>query len=162
MSATVRRLATPVVVGTGLAIVLGAGVAGAYYQSGLASSGSGNATPIATTPLTLTTTGSVSTGLYPGGSGANVTFSVTNPYTRPIAVTGVSLAGSITVVPVSGRTCVTTGVSVSAPTSGLPVSVPASGTVSVTLTGVVTMSAAAESGCQGATFTVPFQVTGKL
>lgn len=163
MNALVRRLATPAVVGTGLAVVLGAGVATAYLGTVVQSTGSGSATPVAAnTPLTLTATGSVGTGLFPGGPGADVTVSVANPYEMPVDVTGVVAAGAVVVDPLPGRTCAGHGVAVSTPSAGLPATIPASSTGSVTLTAVVTMDANAESGCQGATFTIPFQVTGRL
>lgn len=158
----VHRLAVPVS-GAALLTVLGAGLAFAYYGSNVSTSGTGRATPIATSTVTLTVTGTVSTNLYPGGAGASVTISVANPYSRPLAITGIAATGSVTVTPVPGRTCANTGITVNAPTSGLPVSVPASTTVSnVTLPGTVKMGTGADNGCQGATFQIPFQVTGQL
>lgn len=158
-----RRLATPAFVGTGLAVVLGAGVASAYLTSNVAATGTGTATPLSdTTPLALAATGSVGTGLYPGGPGADVTITVTNPYGEPVDVTAVVAAGAITANPLPGRTCATHGVTLATPSAGLPATIPASGSDTVTLTAVATMSLTADSGCQGATFTIPFQVTGQL
>lgn len=162
MNAVVRRLATPAVVGTGLVAVLGAGVATAYYGSTVAESATGSATPTPVTPVTLAATGSASAGLYPGGPGANVTVTITNPYTRAVTISGVAPAGTVTAAPVAGQTCATHGVTVTAPASGLPVTVPASSTSTVTLAGVVQLGGDAENGCQGAAFTIPFQVTGRL
>lgn len=162
MNAVVRRVATPVVVGTALAVAFGAGVAGAYYRSAVRETGTGTATPVAADPFTLTATGAVGTGLFPGGPGADVTVTITNPYTRPITVSTVAAAGVVSATPVAGRTCATHAVAVAAPTSGLPVTVPASSSRTVTLSGAVTMGTTAESGCQGATFSVPFQVSGSL
>ena len=161
MSAVLRRVMTPAVVGTGLAVVLG-GAAAAAYRAGVSTSGTGGATPAAATPLTLTATGTVSTSLYPGGPGADVTVVVTNPHGVPVTVTGVGAAGAVTATPVEGRVCATHGVTVVAPVSGLPAVVPARSSVTLTLRGVATMGLAAESGCQGASFTIPFTVTGRL
>jgi len=159
----VRRVATPAIVGTGLAVVLGAGVAGAFYQSNVQSTGTGTATPIsADTPLGLSATGAVGTGLYPGGPGVDVTVTITNPYTRPVTVLAAAAAGAVSATPVAGQTCATHAVAVTAPSSGLPVAVPANGSVSVTLQDVAQMGTNAENGCQGATFTIPFRVSGRL
>ncbi len=163
MNRAVRRVATPAVVGTGLFAVLGMGVAGAFYQSNVQSTGTGKATPAAaTTPLGLSATGAVGTGLYPGGPGVDVTVTITNPYSRPVTILAAAAAGAVQAVPVSGQTCATHGVAVTAPSSGLPVTVPANDSVSVTLQDVAQMGSNAENGCQGATFTIPFQVTGRL
>jgi hypothetical protein len=143
--------------------VLVAGLAYASYQTLVAPSGTGSATPVNALPLTLDVTGTVSTDLYPGGPGASVTITVANPYARPISVTALTTAGDVVVTPLSGRTCATTGITVQAPDSGLPLTVGANATsASVTLPAVVKMGTSADSGCQGATFTIPFKVTGQL
>ena len=159
MNAALRRVATPVLAGSVLALLAG-GAAVAYYKSNVATSGTGSAATAATQAVTLNTTAAVSTGVYPGGPGADITISVTNPYARAIAVNAIAINGTITIAGASG-TCTTTGLAIAAPTQ-LPVSVPASTTLSVTLTSVVKMGLTADSGCQGATFTIPLQVTGQL
>lgn len=162
MNVVVRRLATPALVGTGLAVVLGAGVAGAYYESNVKSTGTGKVTPVDATPLTLDATGSAAAGLYPGGPGADVTVTITNPHTRPVTVSALTAAGAVGVTPLAGQTCATHGVAVAAPGSGLPVTVPAQDSVTVTLTGAAAMGSNADNGCQGATFTIPFHIAGQL
>jgi hypothetical protein len=157
MNATARRITTPVV-GAALLVVVGAGVALAYYRSNVAASGTGSAAAAATSTVTLSVTGNVATGLYPGGPGADVTFNVTNPYSTPITLTGVT-AGTITL---SAGTCTTSALTVVSPATGLPATVNGGATASVTLTGVVKMGLGATSNCQGASFAVPFQITGKL
>lgn len=162
MNRTVARVATPVAVGTALAFVVGTGTAWAYYGGMVKQTGTGSATPVAATALSIAATGSVSTGLFPGGPGADVTISVTNPHSVPVRVTSASSAGAVVATPLAGRTCATHGVTLATPTSGLPATIPAGGTASITLAGLAKMGTSAENGCQGATFTIPIQVVGTL
>lgn len=162
MTALLRRVATSTT-GTCVAIVVAAGIAAAYYTATPDLVGTGSATPLDTSStLTLTATGTVSTGLYPGGPGADVTVTLANPYAHPVTVTQVVGAGAITASPLGGRTCAAHDVTLAAPSAGLPATVAASSSVSLTLPGVAVMGATAESGCQGATFTIPFHVVGQL
>lgn len=155
-----RRVATPVV-GTAVAVVALAGVAGAYYQSTLATSGTGSAKTASLQTVTFTVTGVASSaGLYPGGAGADLTVTVANPYGQAITVQSLASAGTVTATGGTG-TCTTTGITVATP-GGLPATVDASSTRTLTLTGAVTMGLTADSGCQGATFTIPLKVTGQL
>lgn len=158
-----RRAAVPALAATAAAVLV-TGVAYASYASGVAPNGTGNAQVEAAKTLTLDVTGTVSADLYPGGPGASVTITVANPYAgRSITVTGIASTGDVTVTPLPGSTCTTTGITVHAPASGLPFTVAAGATsTGVTLPAVVKMGTSADSGCQGATFTIPFQVTGKL
>lgn len=159
---TVARVVTPVGIGTALAFVVGTGTAWGYYSGMVTQTGTGSATPAADTPLSIAATGSVSTGLYPGGPGVDVTLSVTNPHSVPVVVTAVTSGGTITATPLAGRTCATHGVTLGAPTSGLPATIAAGATATVTLGGVATMGMTAENGCQGASFSIPVKVAGKL
>ena len=130
-----------------------AGVATAWYSVSGAT-GTGSATPLDTSAtLTLTANGVVSGGLYPGGPGADVTVSVTNPYAHPVTLTAAT--GTVAV------SCTTPDVTLATP-GGLPVTVPASATTPVTLTGLVAMGTGAGNDCQGATVTVTFRLTGRL
>ena len=163
MTRLVHRVCTPAAVATGLVVTVLAGAAAAAYRSGVASTGTGRATPAAAgATLTLAANGAAGTGLYPNGPGADVTVTVTNPYAGPVTVTAVAAAGAITATPAAGRTCATHDVTLVTPSSGLPATVPASGTATITLRAVVRMGPAAESGCQGASFTMPINVTGTL
>ncbi|HEU0131551.1 MAG TPA: hypothetical protein VFQ85_11245 [Mycobacteriales bacterium] len=160
MNATARRVAVPLI-GTAVVTVTLAGVATGYYRSVIAPTGTGSAGAANVTAPTFTVTGTVSTGLYPGGPGATMTVTVANPNTRPIAVQSLASAGTVTVSGASG-TCTTTGLSVASAPTGLPATVGAGSTVTLTLTGAVTMGLTADSGCQGASFTIPLKVTGQL
>jgi hypothetical protein len=162
-----RRLAVPAVASSA-AVVLLAGAAVASYRTSVATTGTGPAAVQQAKTLTLDVTGTVSSNLYPGGPGATVSFSVTNPYTRAVSLTGIVATGNVVVSPLPGKTCATTGITVATPT-GLPIELekldPANGldgVTSVTLANVVKMGTSADNGCQGATFTIPFQVTGQL
>jgi hypothetical protein len=160
MNAIVRRLTVPVVTAAVVTVVT-AGVAVAWYQSSVRSTGAGGGTTVAAQTVTLSTTGAVSTGVYPGGPGADITISVTNPYaTLPITLKSIAINGSIGIAGASG-TCTTTGLAIAAPTQ-LPATINGGATLSLTLTSVVQMGLTADSGCQGATFTIPLQVTGRL
>jgi hypothetical protein len=139
-----------------LAAALGAaGIAvAAWLSSGSGRPGVSAGTALA--PTTGTVAGSaVTTGLLtPGTSGtAIVTVTNPNPYTvkiLTIAPNGAATAGG------GVGTCATTGVSFSAQQPGVTLAAKASTTL--TLPGAVAMSTASETGCQGATFTVPVTV----
>ena len=141
-----------------VAVVLAGGVAYAAWTS----SGSGTATAKAGTasaPTTTTLGGSAVTSgfLYPGTSGDAV-IQVNNPNSYPVNVTAIAPAGAVTASGGSG-TCTTTGVSFSTqnPTSGN--SIGANSSATLALKNAVAMSANSDSGCQGATFTIPVTVT---
>lgn len=135
------------------------GAAYAYYATTMSTHGAGTASAAGTRTVTLAVDGTVSTGLYPGGPGASVTVSVTNPYATTLTLTAVS-AGTPVVTPASGRTCADAALTVAQPASGLPFAVAGGATASATLARVVSMGAAAGNGCQGATVVVPLRVTG--
>jgi hypothetical protein len=140
-----------------LAAALGAaGIAVAAWLS----SGSGRpgvSAGHALAPTTSTVAGSAVTSglLLPGASGtAIVTVTNPNPYTvrvLTIAPTGAATASG------SAGTCTTTGVTFTAQQPGITLAARAGTTL--TLPGAVAMSTASETGCQGATFTVPVTVT---
>lgn len=157
MNALLRRVATPAVVGTGLAVVLGAGVASAYLVAGVATSGSGTATPANPGPLVFEVVGSVGDGLYPGGPGATLTLSVVNPYDQEITIESLVVTDTVTAVP---ATCANPALTISA--TDLPMTVDPDSVGNLVLSGVVSMGVGADSACQGATFGIPLKVTGRL
>ena len=136
------------------------GIAWAYWSAGGAGTGSGANGTLAALSLSP---GSPAAGLYPGGS-TNVVLTASNSNTSIVKI------GSLLLDTSQG----TSGFSVDAGHSGCSVatlgfstqnnggagwSVPArvgvvNGTLSITLTNALTMTAAAASACQGATFTV--------
>jgi len=136
------------------------GIAWSYWSAGGTGTGSGANGTLAALSLS---SGSPAAGLYPGGS-TNVVLTASNSNTSIVKI------GSLLLDTSQG----TSGFSVDAGHSGCSVatlgfstqnnggagwSVPArvgvvNGTLSITLTNALTMTAAAASACQGATFTV--------
>ena len=132
-------------------------VSAAWLASGSGSgyAKAGTASPLTTVDVSASTTAT----LYPGVSG-DVTLRVSNPNPYPVQVTAVSAgAGSVTPDAAHAAGCTTTGVTFNNQT-GLNINVPASGATTATLSGAASMSNASSNGCQGATFTIPVNLTG--
>jgi hypothetical protein len=142
-----------------IAISLAAGIAYAAWTT----NGSGSGYAKAGTANSLTTvdaSGSVTTTLVPGGSG-DFAVTVSNPNAYPVAVSAVTLNGSVSGSGGIG-TCSTTGVTISqsAINATLPFTVPAGGTHTDVVSAGASMNNTSDNGCQGATFTVPVTLTG--
>ncbi len=107
--------------------------------------------------VTLTTTGSPSSALVPGGT-ADVVLGVHNPNAFSVTLVSVSGGpGSITAD--SGHPgCTTTGVTFTDQT-GLNIVVAPSGTTTVHLANAASMGSSSSTGCQGATFNIPVTIT---
>jgi hypothetical protein len=150
-----RKLVTVAVAVVALAA---AGLVSAAWLANGTGSGyakAGTASALTTVDVSASTTAS----LYPGVSG-NVTLRVSNPNPYPVRVTSVTNGtGSITPDAAHAAGCTTTGVTFTNQT-GLTLDVPASGATTQTLNGAATMSNASSDGCQGATFTIPVNLTG--
>jgi hypothetical protein len=131
-----------------LALVLPAGIGVGY--AGWGSSGTGSGEAKATTAVSLTVApGAASSQLYPGATG-DVKFSVTNPNTYPVTVTGWT-AASVTGTDKAG--CTAAHFTLNTGTIAAP-GVAAGATSTVTVTGGIAMTAAAPDACQGAAVTV--------
>ena len=133
------------------------GAAMAYYSARASSStvvevGSARAVSV------VAATGTPSTPLYPGGVG-DVTLTVDNPNSFPVRIIdlGPSPAAPVTANGGVGP-CTMTGVTVSSLT-GLDIVVPPGDGDVIDVPGAVTMGPASQSGCQGATFSVPVSLT---
>ena len=137
------------------------GAAYGYYATTMAAQGTGTASATGTRTVTLAVTGTVSSGLYPGGAGGSVNVSVTNPYASTLTLTAVT-AGTPVVTPAAGRTCANAALTVAQPASGLPFALAGGATATATLADVVTMGTSADNGCQGATVVVPLRLTGRV
>jgi hypothetical protein len=140
----------------GIAVALAAsGAAYGFWSS--AGAGTGTSRTPTVSAITLSA-GTPVSRLYPGGT-SDVAVSMTNPNTFPVRVSSIALDSSLG----------TGGFSVDASHSGCGLSVlsfaaqsnggdgwtiPASGSLSVDLTGSLSMTLAAANACQGATFTV--------
>jgi hypothetical protein len=118
--------------------------------------GGGTGTATATSAQNLTTSVATTTAqLYPGITGANLYLKVNNPNPFAVAITSVNANGAA--VPDAGHpACSTTGVSFA--NTAVTQTVPANGSSSFTAAGV-SMTNASDTGCQGATFTIPVTFT---
>ncbi len=119
-------------------------------------SGGGTGTASATSAQNLTTSVATTTAaLYPGVTGADLYLTVNNPNPFPVTITSVNANGAAT-ADAGHPTCVTTGVT--STTTAVSKVVPAGGSTSFTVPSVA-MSNASDTGCQGATFTIPVTFT---
>ncbi len=135
----------------GTTAVAGTGVGYAYWTS--TGHGTGSAT---TGTISLTADDANVSGLYPDGS-VPVSFTVTNTSdSGSLDITAVT-AGTVT-TPAGGCTASTVSF---APDAPLPTDIAASGGTAI-VSGTASMTTAAENACQGATFTIPLTVTGRL
>jgi hypothetical protein len=145
-----RRKVAALIVGT--VGVLAASTAFAAWTVG----GGGTGTATATSSANLTTSVATTTAqLYPGITGADLYLTVNNPNPFPVAISSVNANGAAT-ADAGHATCVVTGVSYA--TTAVTQTVPANGNVSFTVPSV-SMSNASDTGCQGATFTIPVTFT---
>jgi hypothetical protein len=134
-------------------VALGVGVAFAAWNV----SGNGNGSATATSALALTASPATTTAqLYPGITGANLYVTVGNPNPFQVTVTSVAPNGPATADALHAA-CSVTGVTFTTTTVSQIVS--AGGNATFTVPGV-SMSNASDTGCQGATFTIPVTVSG--
>jgi hypothetical protein len=161
-SPTIRR-SVLALAATGTAVIISASVLAAWLSSGSGSaySKAGSSQAIST----LDASASTSATLYPGVSG-DATVKISNPNPFAVRVTAVSLNGNNSDITAdSGHaSCSPTGVSFTNQT-GLSIDVPAesggtNGTTTATLSGAVSMSSSSADACQGATFTIPVNMSG--
>jgi hypothetical protein len=139
----------------GAAVLAVCGIATAFAAWTVGGGGSGTAT--ATSAQNLTTSVATTTAsLYPGITGANLALTVNNPNPFAVTITSVNANGAAVPDAAHASACVTTGVSFA--TTATTKTVPANGSSSFTIPGV-SMSNASDTGCQGATFTVPVTFT---
>jgi hypothetical protein len=133
------------------------GVAYAWLTASATGASSASTSPFAPVTVAPLAVGDTTTAdLQPGGSG-DVVLRVSNPNPFPVTLIAVAANGAVTA---SGGTgvCTTSGVSF-INQSGLTDPIAASGISIVHLTSAATMSAASQSGCQGATFAIPVSIT---
>lgn len=137
-----------------LTVMLTAGVAVALWTAN--GSGSGNARALTAQTVTVTaTTGAAD--LYPGFTGGDVHFTLTNPNPYPVTFDTMT-AGAITSS--NPGACPASNVSATG-ASGLSLAVGANATSAAqSIANVVSMQSSAPDGCQGVTFTVALTLTG--
>lgn len=163
------RLMPVVVAGATLGIGACAGTAYAYFSAtgtGSGQTGVGKLLPVSVEQTTAT----VTSPLYPGGTGT-LMLTLTNPNAFSVTVVGVVQDGPVTVTgggsactSGTGATPGTSGVAVaSAAATGLDLSVAAGPSVSTTVTiaSGSTMSTTSNTTCQGASFHIPVTVTAR-
>ena len=136
-------------------VIIAAGSATAYWAASGGGSGSGSTGAAAAVTLSPATP---TAALYPGGS-ASVVLTVTNPNSFPVRVGSLGLdtgQGTSGFAVDGGHTgCVLSILSFTTQTNaGAGWTVAGSGSLSVTLTNALSMTAAAANACQGASFTV--------
>ncbi|MCU1363403.1 MAG: hypothetical protein JWM55_1231, partial [Acidimicrobiaceae bacterium] len=144
-----------------LVVGLGTGTAFAFFTT----LGTGSGTASVGTPLSVTVeqaTGTVTNLLYPGASG-DLKVTLDNPNSYPVTIVAIQGNGPVAVSSAGIGTCNTTGVAV-VTQSGVSIPVasdanPPNNPVSVVVSDGVSMDATSDSGCQGATFSVPVLVT---
>ncbi len=150
------------------AAVLGALILGIAFANWTATgSGSGTAKAVTANVSAVTTdpTGAQA-DLYPGFTGGDLFFKITNPNPYAVSFDKYTL-GAITMEDGSGACSTATG-NVSVPTtertlpSGSEITVPADTTVPVSrsIADVVSMNSGAANECQGDTFTIAITLTG--
>lgn len=138
----------------GVTVLLTAGLAIALWSSD--GTGSGNARALTAQTVTVNaTTGTAD--LYPGFTGGDVHFTLTNTNPYPIMFTDMT---SSTVTSSNQGACPAANVTV-APATGLSLNVGANVTSgALSIANVVTLASGAPDGCQGVTFTIALNVTG--
>jgi hypothetical protein len=148
----IRYTSAVLIAGTGG--FFGIHAASAYWTA--SGAGTGSATTGTMAVSVSATTGTPGTPLLPGGTG-DVSLKVNNPNGFAVTLTAVTGNGSITAAGGAGS-CTTTGVTFSAQT-GLSQNIPGNSTdVDVDLPGAASMNATSQTGCQGATFTIPVTI----
>ena len=136
------------------ALLLGGGVAVALWST----TGIGTGSAKADTVQVATVTAATGTAdLYPGFTGGDVYFTITNPNPFPVEFTAMTAGAVVSSDPTN---CPASNISVSGAT-GLSITMPANTTSSTqSIADVVTMVLAAPNGCQGVSFTIPLQLAG--
>ena len=145
------------------AVLATAGVAFALWSA----TGTGSGTASATTAVTATvnpvncTPSPACVDLYPGYTGGDVYFTITNTNPYPITFTDMA-AGDVTVDAAHAAAgCAATNITVDSPVTGLSLVAPANSTTSqLSIADVVTMISTAPNACQGATFDIELTLTG--
>lgn len=133
------------------------GVAAAHWTAG--GSGSGQASTATLQPLEVTA-GTAPPALYPGGV-ADAVIVVSNP--NPFAVSITAIAPGEGALSVSGGSgdCTVPDVQLTAPGASFLADLDAiepGGPITITLPGAAAMGTLAESGCQGASLSIPVTV----
>lgn len=144
-----RRSATVALVVAG-AVAFSGGTALGYYTTGI--DGTTVTASAENGTVTLQAAAADTGPLHPGGPSADVIVTVTNPFSAPLVVSGLTA---------SATGCTNPDLQVHQP-GGLPFTVPAKGTATHRLTGAVGLGLVATQDCQGAGLAVTYTVTGRV
>ena len=150
------------------AVLVGGGVAVAYWTTTGTGTGAGTV-GAGTTQVTVVQDSTVS-GLVPGGPAQDLDFTVSNPTSGPLQISGVAVSVAVASSP---GTCTPADFSVtqpSKPSGGTPLQVPAGGSLSFTSAGggatggtgaAISMvnSGSNQNGCKGATLDLTYTVS---
>jgi hypothetical protein len=138
--------------------VIGVTVGGGLAWATWTASGTGNGQARATTAQVVTVTAALGAAdLYPGFTGGDVHFTLTNPNPYDVTFTSMTAGAVVSSAP---ATCPASNVTVTGAT-GLSLSVGANSTsAALSIANVVSMALAAPNGCQGVSFTIPLTLTG--
>lgn len=144
-----------------VAMVIGAGLAQAYWRTTGQGTGSAANGTLQTVTLDAIVGGDTpNSTLVPGGT-ADLILRVKNPNAQAVTIYGVTANGAAT-ADAAHAGCTTTGVSLVVPTPPVGIVVAAGATQLVHLAGGARMTTASLSACQGATFTLPVTLTVRL
>jgi len=148
--------------GAALAVLASAGVVfGLWSAQGTGSGRAQAATAVTATVTPVDCTPSPACAdLYPGFTGGDLSFTITNANPYEITFTDMT-AGDITVDADHVADCPASSITVESPVSGLSLVAPAASTTGqLSIDDVVTMILAAPDGCQGASFDIELTLTG--
>ncbi len=149
-----RRKKAAILLGTAAVAFATYGAVSALWSA----NATGSSQSKALTAQAVTATAATATAdLYPGFSGGDVFFSLSNTNPYPIQFTAMTPG---TVTSSDQTNCPASNVTVNGKT-GLALNVPANGSANgQTITDVVTLAGAAPDGCQGVTFSIALTLTG--
>lgn len=154
MTIMVNRTAR-VGIALGATLVLGAGIAHAYWSSAGSASGTAASGTMTISAAALAGETAQNT-LYPGGT-ADAIIKINNPNGYTVHVVAITATGAAQ----AGNNCSPTGVTFTAPTdfTSAQFTLPANQSTVVDLAAAVSMNTTSASTCQSQTFSLPVTVT---
>lgn len=150
------------------AVLVGGGIAVAYWTT--TGTGTGNGTVGAgTTQVTVAQDGAPA-GLVPGGPAQPIDFTVSNPTSGPLQISGVAVSVAVAGSPVGCTSADFTVTQPSKPSGGTPLQVPAGGSLSFTSAGggatggtgasiAMVNSGSNQDACKGVTLDLTYNVS---
>jgi len=151
-----RRSPVAVVTAAGLSAVALCATAFGFWLGTGHGAGAAGTSALSVNLVALAGGDTPATALLPGSS-AEVIVKVNNPTSLPLTLTSVTANGSVT----TGQAGCSASVVTFTNQTGLSTPLAAHSATLVHLPGAATMSTAAASACQGATFTVPVTITAR-